>query len=118
MPKHMLSIAFFRIPLIIFAACLLPACEERHYEVVERACQNDGHSEDYCSGLRREMKDELGFETYRVFTDLVVLGDSDEITSEAILATMEKNHLTPSGLADIREAIDNAGAAAEERCAG
>lgn len=114
----MTRITFFRVPLIIFAACLLPACEARHYEVVERACQKDGHSADYCRCVRREMKDELGFETYRVFSDLVVLGDSDEITSEAILATMEKSNLTPAGLAEIREAIDKAGAAAEERCAG
>lgn len=85
---------------------------------MERACQEDGHGADYCRCLRRHMKDELGFETYRVFSDLVMLGDSAEITSEAILATMEKNNLTPAGLAETREAIDKAGAAAEERCPG
>lgn len=114
MPKS----AFLRIPVIIFAACFLQACEARHYEVVERTCQKDGHSADYCRCVRRQMKGELGFETYRVFSDLVVLGETTEITSEAILQTMEKHYLTPADLAEIREAIDKAGTIAEERCAG
>lgn len=111
-------IAFLRVPLIILFGFALQACEARHYEIVERACQEDGHHVDYCRCLRRQMKEELGFENYRVFSDLVVLGNSTEITSEAVLQTMEKHNLTPASLAEIREAIDKAGPVAEEQCAG
>ena len=101
---------------VVLAAFCLVACEPRHYEVVEQACVEDGHGPKYCRCLRQAMNEELGYRTFAVFTDLVVLGDDEQIAPGSVLQIMEKHQLTPARLAEIRETIDKAGAQAEQLC--
>lgn len=107
---------FIRISLLAAGALLLSACEARHYEVVERACTEDGHRADYCRCMRKEMKKELGYQDFAVFSDLIGLGGNEPIEPESVLQIMDKHKLTPARLAEAREAINQAGPIAEQRC--
>lgn len=104
------------VPLLIVGAILLSGCEARHYEIVERACVEDGHKADYCRCMRKEMKTELGYQDFAVFSDLIDLGADGRIEPDSVLRIMEKHSLRPAKLAEIRQAIDRAGPIAEQRC--
>ena len=101
---------------MIAAAVLLTACEARHHEVVEQACVDDGHAADYCRCMRKEMKRELGYQSFAVFSDLMALDAETRIEPDSILQIMDKHRLTPAKLAEIRESIAQAGPTAEKRC--
>lgn len=106
------------LPLCLLAAggVLLSGCEARHYEAVERACVEDGHGTAYCRCMRKEMKKELGYQDFAVFSDLIGLGGSEPIEPESVLQIMDKHRLTPAKLAETREAVNRAGPIAEQRC--
>ena len=106
----------FPLSLLAAGIVLLSSCEARHYEVVERACVEDGRGTDYCRCMRKEMKKELGYQDFVVFSDLIGLGGNEQIKPESILRIMDKHQLTPADFADTREAVSRAGPIAERRC--
>lgn len=105
-----------RLLPLIAGAVLLSGCEARHYEIVEQACIDDGHRADYCRCMRKEMKKELGYQDFAVFSDLIALGVNERIEPDSVLRIMDKHKLTPAKLAETRQAVDQAGPVAEQRC--
>jgi hypothetical protein len=95
---------------------VLAACEERYSDVVVEACIADGQPLKFCQCTAKGMKDKLGYDSYAVFSDMIVVGEGAAPGTQEIVDIMEKHGLAPELLTVVLQSIESAASKVHALC--
>ena len=106
----------FKIAVLGGLMLALVACEERYSDVVVEACIADGQPLKFCQCTAKGMKEKLGYDSYAVFSDMIVVGEEAAPGTQEIIDIMEKHGLAPERLTGVLQAIESAASKVHALC--
>jgi len=106
----------FKIAALGGLMLTLAACEEPYGDVVVEACIADGQPLKFCQCTANGMKEKLGYDSYAVFSDMIVVGEEAAPGTQEFISIMEKHGLAPELLTGVLQSIESAAGKVHALC--